>query len=51
MAKEFVMTMRAVISIAKNASGLTVDDERIIAAAEAALTKLDFPADGGSEHG
>lgn len=38
--KEFVIAMRAVISIAKNASGLTPDDERVIAAAEAALAKI-----------
>lgn len=39
--KEFLIAMRAVLSIAKNASGLTPDDERVIAAAEADIAKIE----------
>lgn len=47
--KEFVIAMRAVISIAKNASGLTPADERAIAAAEAAIAKIESHSAGGAE--
>lgn len=43
--KEFVVAMRAVLSIAKNASGLTPDDERAITAAEAAIAKIESQSD------